>query len=107
MDYELVFCIINKGFAYNVMTVVREAGARGGTIINARGTAREEAEKMFGIAISSEKEIVLVIIEKELKDNVLKTIYDNCGLSTPGQGIVFTLPVDDVLGLNPIDLPKE
>ena len=43
-DYELIVCIVNSGFAEEVMSAARECGARGGTIINARGTARQEAE---------------------------------------------------------------
>lgn len=107
MEYELILCIINKGFSDNVMEVVTKAGARGGTVINARGTAKEEAEKLFGLAINPEKEIVLIVINKDLKDDILKAIYTNCGLDSAGQGIAFAMPIDEAVGLNPVDLVKE
>ncbi len=107
MEYELILCVINKGFAEQVMDSATEAGARGGTVLNARGTAREEAEKFFNISINPEKEIVMIIVDKTIKEDILKNIYENCGLDTPGQGIIFSVPVEDVLGLNPIDLTKE
>lgn len=34
-NYEVIFAIVNAGFAEDVMDVARENGARGGTILNA------------------------------------------------------------------------
>lgn len=93
--FELILCIVNSGFADQVMSFARECGAKGGTIINARGTAREEAEKLIHMAIHPEKEIVMILAEEKIKDDILHTIYKNVGLDTPGQGIAFTLPVDE------------
>ena len=99
-QFEMVFAIINSGYSEEVMDAVKECGATGGTILNARGTANTEIEKFFGISISSEKEVVMIIIHKKNKEAVLKVIYEKVGLDTPGQGIAFTLPVDDVVGIN-------
>ena len=81
------------------MSAARECGARGGTVLNARGTAREDAEKLFNISIQPEKEIVLILANKEIKDDILHSLYKNVGLNTTAQGIVFSMPVDDVVGL--------
>ena len=105
-EYELILCIVNQGFSMEVMDAARECGARGGTVLNARGTAKEEAEKRFNIPITPEKEIVMIISKSEIKDQILHAIYTKCGLKTPGQGIAFTLPVSDVVGLGPIDLQQ-
>lgn len=99
-QFEMVFAIVNSGYTEEVMDAVKACGATGGTIINARGTANTDIEKFFGISISSEKELVMIIISKEIKENVLKAIYEKVGLDTPGQGIAFTVPVDDVVGIN-------
>lgn len=96
---ELIVCIVNSGFSDEVMEHVRKNGARGGTVINARGTGRVEAEKLFGITVQPEKEIILTVVDKSVKDNILHAIYTNVGLDSPGQGIAFTVPVDDVVGL--------
>ena len=97
--FELVVAIVNQGFGDSVMDAARQCGARGGTILNARGTAREEAESKFGIMIHPDKEIVLILANTKIKDNILHAIYEQVGLDTPGQGIAFTTPVDDVVGL--------
>lgn len=92
---QLIVCIINSGFSDLVMEAAKAAGARGGTVLHARGTGNPSSEKFFGISISPEKEIVLIVVEEVIKDTVISKIYDECGLDTEGQGIVFSLPVDD------------
>lgn len=98
--YEALFCIVNAGFSDAVMDAAREFGARGGTIIHARGTASAEAETMFGITIQPEKEIVMILVPASIKDSILHALYQEVGLHTPGQGIAFSLPVDAVVGLS-------
>ncbi|MDE7162039.1 MAG: P-II family nitrogen regulator [Anaeroplasmataceae bacterium] len=107
--FEVIFCIVDAGFSDSVMSAARECGARGGTVLNARGTAREDAEKLFNISIQPEKEIVLILVNDEIKDDILHAIYKNVGLNTPAQGIAFSLPVDEVVGLSsaPINAPAE
>ena len=73
--YEAIICIVNSGFSETVMAAARECGARGGTVINARGTAKEETEKLFNISIHPEKEIVLILVDLEIKDAILHAIY--------------------------------
>ena len=99
-SHEVIFCIVNAGFTEAVMDAAREVGATGGTVIHARGTTSSEAEKMWGIVIQPEKEIVMIIVKSEIKDSVLHALYKSVGLNTPGQGIAFSLPVDSVVGLS-------
>lgn len=118
--HEVIICIVNSGFSDEVMDAAREFGARGGTVIRARGTANAEAEKLFNIAIQPEKEIVMILVESKLKNDILHALYRAVGLNTPGQGIAFTMPVESVVGLTDFteaqnekpeakkeDLPKE
>lgn len=97
--HEVIICIVNSGFSDEVMDAAREFGARGGTVIRARGTANAEAEKLFNIAIQPEKEIVMILVESKLKNDILHALYRAVGLNTPGQGIAFTMPVESVVGL--------
>jgi len=98
-NHEVIFAIVNSGFAEDVMEIAREQGARGGTILNARGVAREEAAAFFGITIHAEKEILMMVVEKDIRDNVLNAIYREMGMAKAAQGIAFSLPVSDVAGL--------
>ena len=98
--HEAIFCIVNAGYSDAVMETARAFGAGGGTVINARGTANTEAEKLYEITIQPEKEIVMILVESNLKNDILHAIYKKAGLNTPGQGIAFAMPVEDVAGLN-------
>ena len=97
--YELIFTIVNAGYTDLVMEAAEAEGATGGTVVNGKGTGNEAMEKFFGITIQPEKEIVLILIPRSLKDAVLKAIYRDAGFDTKGQGIAFALPVDEVAGL--------
>lgn len=105
--HEVIMCIVNSGFSEAVMDAAREFGARGGTVLRGRGTANAEAEKLYGIAIQPEKEIVMILVDSSLKNDILHAVYKAAGLNTPGQGIAFAMPVEDVAGLNAAPLESK
>ncbi len=98
-NHEVIFAIVNSGYAEDVMEVAKEQGARGGTILNARGVAKEDAAAFFGITLHTEKEILMMVVEKQIRDQVLNAIYKEMGMAKAAQGIAFSLPVSDVAGL--------
>ena len=104
-NHEVIFAIVNAGFAEEAMAVAREQGARGGTILGARGVAREKEAAFFGITIHAEKEILMLVVEKDVRDNILNALYKTMGMDKKAQGIVFSLPVSNVAGLAAI--PEE
>ncbi len=97
--YEAVFCVINAGFSDTVMFAARKAGATGGTILKGRGTTSTEAETMFNITIQPEKEVLIILVPAEIKDDVLKAIYNSAGLESESHGIAFSVPVAATAGL--------
>ena len=104
-NHEVIFVIVNQGYAEEAMDVAREQGVRGGTILNARGVAREKEAAFFGITIQQEKEILMMVVEKDIKDKVLNALYSRMGMGEKAQGIAFSLPVSDVAGL--VQLPEQ
>ena len=102
--YEAVFCVINSGFSDAVMGAARKAGAGGGTIIKGRGAAPREAEELFKITVQPEKEIVLMVVSEDVKDDVLRAIYAEAGLGSAGQGIAFSVPIEHSVGLSDFSL---
>ena len=104
-NHEVIFAIVNAGFAEDAMDVAREQGVRGGTILTGRGVAREQEAAFFGITIHAEKEILMMVVEKDIRDQVLSALYKEMGMGKKAQGIAFSLPVSDVAGL--VKLPEE
>jgi len=103
--YELIMTIVTSGYSATVKNAAVAAGARGGTLIHALGLGGEEAQKFLGIAIQPEKEIILNVVTREQKNDVMKAISEAVGINTEGRGIIFSLPVDAAFGLGGI--PKE
>jgi hypothetical protein len=97
---DLIISIINQGYSDEFMTAAREAGAGGGTIINARGLAHSGPVKFFGVSVQDEKEIVLVLSSREKKVAIMQAVSEACGIATKAGGIVFSLPVDQVMGMS-------
>ena len=106
-DHEVIFAIVNSGYAEDVMEIAREQGVRGGTILNARGVVKEEAAAFFGITLHQDKEILMMVVEKSIWDNVLNAIYKQMGMAKKAKGIAFSLPVSDVAGLAPVPAAEE
>ena len=98
--FEVILCIVNSGFAEAAMDAAKQFGAKGGTVFHGRGTVSKEAEKFFNITIQPEKEIVMILVSSSIKDNILHALYNAVGTNTQAQGIAFSLPVDDVVGVN-------
>ena len=96
---SLVVVIVNKGFSEQVMDSARANGATGGTILSGRGTGGEKAKKFFSLSLQEEKEVVLILVKEEIRAEIMRAVSREVGLDTPGRGIVFSLPVEESLGL--------
>lgn len=106
-DYELIYVILNEGHSDEVMDAARPAGARGGTVIAAKGTGIAVTEKFRGLTLASEKEVVLIVAASAAKGAIMRAIIENAGIDTPAGAICFSLPVSEVAGLRLLDMDME
>ena len=97
-NYELLCVLASKGFTDPIMKAARAKGAMGGTIITARGNADANAQKNYGIIITPDKDLIIMLIDKEIKDKVAKAIFDVAGIETQGMAIIWSMPADNVVG---------
>ena len=98
--HDLIVSIVNHGYSEELMNTARTAGATGGTVITARGQAHEGAVKFFGVSVQDEKDLLLILTAREKKVNIMQAICEKHGLNSEAQGIIFSMPVDDVMGLS-------
>lgn len=98
-DATMIVCITNHGEAEFLMQAARKVGARGGTIINARGTGTEDDLKYFGVSLTPEKEILIIICDTAHSERILKELGDQPLFSEPGGGIIFTTAVERFIPL--------
>lgn len=97
--YELIVVIANHGYSEEVMEAARAQGAGGGTVIHAKGTGLEKAEKFLGVSIADEKEMIFIVAKAEMKNSIMRSIMENAGVGSKAKSVVFSLPVTDTAGL--------
>ena len=95
-DYQMVMAIVNNGFTDLVMNAAKNAGARGGTIMTAHGTGNKEIEKFFGVVVTPEKEIVMILVPSAIKDQVMELMTISCtpfSIWTPATTAMLSLAI--------------
>lgn len=97
--YELLVAIANQGYTELIMDAARKVHASGGTVIHAKGTGSQLAEKFMGVSLVPEKEMVFIVVRKDRKNDIMRSIMDGVGPGTKAGTIVFSLPVTDTAGM--------
>ncbi len=97
--FHAITTIVEKGNAEMVIDAAAKAGAKGGTIINARGSGVHETQKLFYMDIEPEKEMVLILAEVEKTDAIVEAIRTDARIDEPGRGILFVQEVQRVYGI--------
>jgi nitrogen regulatory protein PII len=99
LNASLIVTIVRKGWGETVLEASVKAGAQGGTVLFGRGAGIREQEKILGIPIEPEKEIVLTVIGSGQVDAVLQEITRAVALNEPGMGLAFVVPIEKVVGI--------
>ncbi len=97
--YELLIVVSNIGYADEIMEAARGANAGGGTVLHAKGTGMQGAEKFLGVTLASEKEMIYIVVPSKNKNNVMRAINERMGLRSRAQSIMFSLPVTSTEGI--------
>jgi nitrogen regulatory protein PII len=97
--YQLITTIVNLGRAEEVVEAATEGGAKGGTIIHARGSGVNETTRLFHMDIEPEKEVVLIISKVSETDAIVTSIREKLEIDKPGNGIIFVQDVNEAYGI--------
>ena len=97
--YQIIFTIIDRGKSSTVIEAAKDGGAKGGTIINARGSGTNVKGKLFNMDIEPEKEIVMVISKSCSTNNIVMSIRKKLQIDKPGNGIIFVHEINNVYGI--------
>lgn len=96
---RLIVSIVRKGWGDTVLESSMAAGAHGGTVLFGRGIGRNEQQRVFGIQIEPEKEVVLTVVPAQIVAAVLEQITSAAQLSAPGHGLAFVIAVEQLAGV--------
>lgn len=98
-EYTVIWVSVASGYSDEVIDAAREAGARGGTVIKGRRRNSEHVSQFLGISMQEEQEFVMIVIPREKKSAVMTAISQSCGLKSAAHGVVLSLPVEEVVGM--------
>lgn len=99
-DIKCIVTIVERGKADKIIEVAKQAGASGATIFYGRGTGESEVKKFLKVNIEASKEIILILSEKEQLKDIMTAMIIAGKLKEPGMGIIFTIPIDNLIGLH-------
>ncbi|NLJ91053.1 MAG: P-II family nitrogen regulator [Clostridiales bacterium] len=97
--YQLIFTIVSRGKAEEVIEAAQAAGSKGGTIINARGSGVNETFKLFNMDVEPEKEIVMIVSKEDITQGIVRSIREKLEIDKPGHGIIFVQDINDAYGI--------
>ena len=101
--HELIVIISEQGYTELIMEAAREAGAYGGTVLHAKGTGMEIAEKFMHMSLAAEKEVIYIVSRTEQKNAIMQAVMKKAGPDSKAKAITFSLPVTDTAGLRLIE----
>ena len=104
---DLILTILNRGYTDKVMAAAKRGGARGGTALHARRVGFEDVENFLGFTIQPEKEIIAILAPRSMKADIMQEINKEAGLATECQGVLFSLPINDIMGIDFGEAGKE
>ena len=96
--YDAINIIVNKGMAEEMLAAAQSAGAYSGTIVNARGAGQSETSRLFSLDIEPEKELLLIVVERDRTDAVIDAVNAQIDLDAPGNGIMYVQEVSRIYG---------
>lgn len=98
--YELIIVIVTQGYREQAMEAAKAAGANGGTVIHTKGIGSPEAAKFLEITVQPEKELIMILAKREVKSAIMESMNKAVGINTKAKGIMFSVPVDEAVGLD-------
>lgn len=101
--HELIVAVVNQKYTDKVLDCSRAAGATGATILHTRSVNNKQAEQLIGTSFKQETDTIAFLTSSEYKAQIMEAIRDNAGLKTEGGAVIFSLPVDSLIGIGRFD----
>ena len=101
--HELVIAVVNRKYTDEAIDAARAAGATGATVFHTKSLQNQMAEHNIGTSIPQETDSVFFLTTSEYKLKIMEAVRDAAGLKTEGGAVIFSMPVDDLVGIGRFD----
>lgn len=98
-SFECIVSIVDGGYSEYVVDAAKDAGAKGATIVNARGSTSKESDNFYKLNIQPDKQIVLILCTSNQTKAIVESINSKAGLNTKAHALSFVLPVEEATGM--------
>jgi nitrogen regulatory protein PII len=101
MHFKMIIVMVEDSKTKDILEAAREAGAKGVTVLNqARGEGVNPSKTFLGLSISSQMDVLLMLVEEHFSRHVLETVarvgqFDE----SSGTGVAVQIDVEDAIGL--------
>ena len=101
MHFKLLMVFVEDSKTEDVIKAARDSGATGCTVVNnARGEGYEAPKSFFGLTLTSQRDVVLLLVEQHLSREILEHIGEVGKFDEePGTGIAIQIDVEDAVGI--------
>jgi len=100
VKFSVLVAILAEDLEEKAIDIAKSAGAGGVTILDARGIAAKEKKTFFGLTYEGSQSVLLLVLEKKLSLSVLKNLSQQLDLKNTSRGVVFTLPLEHIAGID-------
>lgn len=97
--YSMILVIANYGYSDDIINAARKAGAKGGTVMKGRRRGSESVMQYLGVTMQEEQEFTMIVVPRKQKSDVMVEIGRACGLKTAAHGVILSVPVENILGI--------
>ena len=105
--YELVIAVVNEKYSDAAIDAARAAGATGATVFNTRSVDNAKIEGAMGASVPQETDSIFLLTTKEYKLKIMEAVRDAAGLKTAGGAVIFSIPVDTLIGIGRFDTEND
>ncbi len=97
--HELVIAVVDRKYTDTAIDAARAAGATGATVFHTKSLNNQKAAQRIGTTISQETDSLFFLTTLEYKAKIMEAVRDAAGLKTEGGAVIFSVPVDDLVGI--------
>jgi nitrogen regulatory protein PII len=100
LSFSVVVNIIPSESKDQALSIAREAGASGVTILDGQGMGIKEMVSFYRVSFEANDNILLFIVPDQIARNVVNALTRKLHLTTTGDGIVFSIPIQNMRGIS-------
>ena len=97
--HELVIAVVNQKYTDIAIEAARAVGATGATVFHTKSINNSRIEERMGTALPEQTDSIFFLTTAEFKLKIMEAVRDSAGLKTEGGAVLFSLAVEDIVGI--------